>query len=67
LIAPYGTRVAVPNDKYVHQLESLDVDLVAYQDEVGVQKSKVEERLHEGLRKAHDRGEGSHLGGYRDS
>jgi len=43
------------------------VDLVAYQDEVGVQKSKVEERLHEGLRKAHDRGEGSHLGGYRDS
>lgn len=57
LIAPYGTRVAVPDDKYVRQLESLDVDIIAYQDEVGVGKSKVEETsaLFEGLRKAHDR------------
>jgi len=57
LIAPYGTRVAVPDDKYVRQLESLDVDIIAYQDEVGVRKSTVEETPHfyEGLRKAHDR------------
>jgi Domain of unknown function (DUF4434) len=57
LIAPYGTRVAVPDDKYVRQLESLDVDVVAYQDEVGVQKSTPDEtpRFYEGLRKAHDR------------
>lgn len=57
LIAPYGTRVAVPDDKYVRQLESLDVDIIAYQDEVGVQKSTPDEtpRFYEGLRKAHDR------------
>jgi len=57
LIAPYGTRVAVPDDKYVHQLEALDVDIIAYQDEVGVRKSRVEETFafYEGLRNAHDR------------
>lgn len=57
LIAPYGTRVAVPDDQYVRQLESLDVDIIAYQDEVGVRKSKVEETpaFYEKLRKAHDR------------
>ncbi len=57
MIAPYGTRVAVPDDKYVRQLASLDADIIAYQDEVGVRKSKVEETpaFYEGLRKAHDR------------
>ena len=61
LIAPYGTRVAVPDDKYVKQLESLDVDVVAYQDEVGVQKSTPAETppFYEGLRKAHDRAQRS--------
>jgi len=57
LIAPYGTRVVVPDDTFVRQLESLDVDIIAYQDEVGVRKSAVEETsaFFEGLRKAHDR------------
>jgi hypothetical protein len=57
LIAPYGTRAAVPDDKYVRQLESLDVDIIAYQDEVGVRKSTADETsaFFEGLRKAHDR------------
>lgn len=57
MIAPYGTRVAVPDDRFVRQLESLDVDVIAYQDEVGVQKSAVEETpaFYEGLRRAHDR------------
>src|SRR5205807_9872667 len=57
MIAPYGTRVAVPDDEYVRQLASLDVDIIAYQDEVGVRKSRVEETsaFYEGLRKAHDR------------
>ena len=61
LIAPYGTRVAVPDDKYVQQLEALDVDIIAYQDEVGVRKSSPEETpaLFEGLRKAHDRAQRS--------
>jgi hypothetical protein len=38
-------------------LESLDVDIIAYQDEVGVEKSALEETpaFFEGLRKAHDR------------
>lgn len=57
LIAPYGTRDAIPDDKYVKQLESMDVDIVAYQDEIGVQKSTVDEtaKFYEGLRKAHDK------------
>ncbi|MBV9085514.1 MAG: DUF4434 domain-containing protein [Acidobacteriaceae bacterium] len=57
LIAPYGTRVAAADDKYVKQLESMDVDIVAYQDEVGVRKSTVEETavFYERLHKAHTR------------
>jgi hypothetical protein len=57
MIAPYGTRVAVPDDEYVRQLDAMDVDIVAYQDEVGVRKSKVTETsaFYEGLRKAHDK------------
>jgi hypothetical protein len=57
LIAPYGTRIARPDDKYVRQLEQMDVDIIAYQDEVGVRKSKVDETpaFYEGLKKAHAR------------
>jgi hypothetical protein len=57
MIAPYGTRKAIPDDEYVRQLDAMDVDIVAYQDEVGVRKSKVTETsaFYEGLRKAHDR------------
>ena len=57
LIAPYGTRLAVPDDRFVKQLETLDIDIVAYQDEIGVRKTKVAESasFFEGLKKAHDR------------
>ncbi|MBN1900303.1 DUF4434 domain-containing protein [Candidatus Sumerlaeota bacterium] len=57
LIAPFGTRLAIPDDKYVKQLERLGVDFIAYQDEVGVRKSRVEElpAFYEGLKKAHER------------
>jgi hypothetical protein len=57
MIAPYGTRVAIPDEAYVRQIDAMDVDIVAYQDEVGVRKSKVSETaaFYEGLRKAHDR------------
>jgi hypothetical protein len=57
MIAPYGTRNAHPDDRYVRQLDSMDIDIVAYQDEVGVRKSKVTETaaFYEGLKKAHDR------------
>lgn len=55
LVAPYGTRVITPDDKFAGQLENLDVDIIAYQDEIGVRKTRVEESsaLYEGLQKAH--------------
>jgi len=40
LIAPYGTKSMRPNDQYILQLEKLDIDIVAYQDEIGVRKTK---------------------------
>lgn len=43
LIAPYGTRNIKADDKYVRQLEALDVDFIAYQDEIGVEKTLIEE------------------------
>ncbi len=35
LTAPYGTSRAVADAKFVRQLEDLDIDIIAYQDEVG--------------------------------
>jgi hypothetical protein len=57
MIAPYGTSLAAGDDEYVRQLDAMDVDIVAYQDEVGVRKSKPTETafFYERLRKAHDR------------
>ena len=56
LIAPYGTNILVTDDEYVEQLKALDVDIIAYQDEIGVQKSKPEDtaEYYKNLRKAHD-------------
>ena len=57
IIGPYGTRICQPDDLYVKQLESLDLDIIAYQDEVGVQKTLVEQEAayYEGLYKAHEK------------
>ena len=57
LIAPYGTNLALANDYFVRSLTSMDVDFIAYQDEVGVRKTKVDRtrRIFERLRKAHDK------------
>lgn len=57
LIAPYGTNILKADDEYVAQLEALDADFVAYQDEVGVRKSTsdVTGAYYEALRKAHDK------------
>ena len=57
LIAPYGTNMVTTDDKYISQLENLDVDIIAYQDEVGVQKATVDQTpgYYEALRKAHDK------------
>ena len=56
LIAPYGTQKIVPDETFVEQLRNLDVDYIAYQDEVGVQKSTPDQTgaYYEGLRRAHD-------------
>lgn len=56
LIAPYGTRWVKADDAYVRQLAALDVDFIAYQDEVGVRKVKVDDTCFsfEALKKAHD-------------
>lgn len=43
LIAPYGTRNVKPDEKFVRQLENLNVDFIAYQDEIGVEKTKIDE------------------------
>lgn len=57
LIAPFGTNKVITDDAYVRQLEKLPVDIVAYQDEVGVRKSTPQQTAiyYEALRKAHDR------------
>ena len=63
LIAPYGTNLVWANNKYIRQLTELDVDFIAYQDEVGVRKTKVDKtkRLFEKLRIAHDKAGRSEL------
>lgn len=55
LIAPYGTKSVRADDKYVSQLEKLDIDIIAYQDEIGVKKTKVGTagKYYESLSKAH--------------
>lgn len=57
LIAPYGTNSLKADDLFVSQLERLDCDIIAYQDEIGVRKSKPEDTpaFYEALRKAHDK------------
>lgn len=63
LIAPYGTNLALANDRFVRSLAELDVDFIAYQDEVGVKKTKVDrtKRIFEKLRIAHDKAGRSEL------
>jgi hypothetical protein len=57
LIAPYGTNKVQETDLFVDQIQALDVDYIAYQDEVGVRKTQVEqlEEIYARLRRLHDR------------
>ncbi len=57
LIAPYGTFHLITDDQFCRDLEELDVDFVAYQDEIGVRKANVEwtPAYFERLKKAHDK------------
>lgn len=63
LIAPYGTRDVEADDLFVKQLDELDVDFIAYQDEIGVQKTQVEESaaFFEKLHKMHKKSGRSEL------
>lgn len=63
LIAPYGTNLVYANNRFIRQLAELDVDFIAYQDEVGVKKTKVDrtKRLFEKLKIAHDKAGRSQL------
>ncbi len=57
LIAPYGTNMLTADHHYVEQLKVLDVDIIAYQDEIGVRKSGVDQTgaYYKALRAAHDK------------
>ncbi|MBN1488796.1 MAG: DUF4434 domain-containing protein [Phycisphaerae bacterium] len=57
LTAPYGTHKAVCDDRFIRQLDGLDVDIIAYQDEVGCLRATPDEiaRCYERLRQAHDK------------
>ncbi|OGO90660.1 MAG: hypothetical protein A2Y17_02920 [Clostridiales bacterium GWF2_38_85] len=57
LIAPYGAKDCVVDDKFVKRLESIDCDYIAYQDEIGVEKSTAEQtkKYFENLKFAHDK------------
>jgi len=57
LIAPYGTHTAICDDRFVKQLERLDVDIIAYQDGVGCLRPGPEKivKNYAALRKAHDK------------
>lgn len=57
LIAPYFTHKAVADDRFMRQLEQLDVQIIAYQDEVGCLRMTPEQsaRAFETLRRAHDK------------
>jgi hypothetical protein len=63
LIAPYGTNKISTDDVFIDQLRRLDCDYIAYQDEVGVQKSTADEtgEYYRRLREAHDRAGRSRL------
>lgn len=63
LIAPYGTNLLKADDHFVEQLARMDVDIVAYQDEIGVRKSTPDQTpaFYEALRIAHDRADRSAL------
>lgn len=63
LIAPFGTNLVFANNRFIDTLANLDVDFIAYQDEVGVKKTPVNrtEKLFERLKKAHDKAGRSQL------
>lgn len=56
LIAPYGTRRVADDEEYRKQLRALDVDIIAYQDEVGCHRVGAFDNpwVYRRLRRIHD-------------
>ena len=56
-IAPYNIKKEKCDDYFVRQLEQLNVEIVAYQDGVGVGATRLEDsaRYYENLSKAHQK------------
>ena len=63
IIAPYGTNHISFDEKYINQLKELDVDFIAYQDEVGVKKSNPEDTIeyYKNLKLMHEKANKSKL------
>ncbi|OGF46118.1 MAG: hypothetical protein A2452_00150 [Candidatus Firestonebacteria bacterium RIFOXYC2_FULL_39_67] len=57
LIAPYVTGQPVNDEKYISQLQRLGVDIVAYQDSIGVRWRKPEDTtsMYKNLKEIHDK------------
>jgi hypothetical protein len=57
LIAPYNIKAEKCDDNFVKQLEGMDIDIIAYQDGVGVNHTKLGEPAiyFEHLHKAHQK------------
>ncbi|MBR6754300.1 MAG: DUF4434 domain-containing protein [Clostridia bacterium] len=57
LIAPYGTNSLKADDTFVGNLEKLECDIIAYQDEIGVRKALPEQTAEyfANLKAAHDK------------
>ena len=58
-----STNHVKTDEKFVEQLKNLDVDFVAYQDEVGVKKTTEDKTaaFYAALKKAHDKADRSKL------
>lgn len=57
IIAPYGTRTIHFDGRFVDEVKALEVDFIAYQDQVGVNASQPKElhHIYSQLREAHDK------------
>ena len=63
IIAPYNIKVEKSDDKFVRQLERMNIEIIAYQDGVGVAQTKLGEpaRYFENLHAAHQQASRSRI------
>ena len=63
IIAPYNIKAEKSDDTFVEQLERMNIEIIAYQDGVGVNATKLGEasRYFENLKNAHDKASRSRM------